>query len=61
MTNVYITGKKLSSISQLHGTFGHPFAVELGNFMISGLTNEFNLSLFNEVIIGLTRSDYYDV
>ena len=57
MTYVYIASGRLNSIGQLKGTLGHLFAVERCNIMISGLMNDINSLVLDEIIIGHTQSD----
>ena len=59
MTYVYITSGKPNSIGQLKGTLGRLFAVERCNIMISGLMNEINSLVLDEIKIRHTQSDQY--
>ena len=59
MTYVCIAIGKPNSIGQFKGTLGHLFAVERCNIMISGLMNDINSLVLDEIIIGHTQSDRY--
>ena len=59
MACVYIASGKPNSIGQLKGTLGRLFAVERCNIMISGLMNDINSLVFDEIIIGHTQSDQH--
>ena len=59
--NVYTAGGKPNSIGQFKGTLGRLFAVERCNIMISGLMNDINSLVLDEIIIGHTQSDQYRV
>ena len=61
MTYVFIASEKPNSIGQLKGTLGRLFAVERCNIMISGLMNDINSLVLDEIIIGHTQSDQYHV
>ena len=59
MTYVFIASRKPNSIGQLKETLGHLFAVERCSIMISGLMNDINQLVLDEIIIGHTQSDQY--
>ena len=59
MAYVYIACGKPNSIGQLKGTLGRLFAVERCSIMISGLMNDINSLVLDEIIIGHTQSDQY--
>ena len=61
MAYVYIASEKPNFIGQLKGTLGRLFAVERCNIMISGLMNDINSLVLDEIIIGHTQSDQYRV
>jgi hypothetical protein len=61
MTYVCIASGKPNSIGQLKGTLGRIFAVERCNIMISGLMNDINSLVLDEIIIGHTQNDQYHV
>ena len=61
MAYIYIASGKPNSIGQLKGTLGRLFAVERCNIMISGLMNDINSLVLDEIIIGHTQSDQYQV
>ena len=61
MTYVFIARGKPNSFGQLKGAVGHLFAVERCNIMISGLMNDINSLVLDEIIIGHTQSDQYHV
>ena len=61
MTYVCIASGKPNSIGQLKGTLGRLFAVERCSIMISGLMNDINSLVLDEIIIGHTQSDQYRV
>ena len=61
MAYVYIASGKPNSIGQLKGTLDRLFAVERCNIMISGLMNDINSLVLDEIIIGHTQSDQYRV
>ena len=61
MAYVYIAIGKPNSIGQLKGALGRLFAVERCNIMISGLMNDINSLVLDEIIIGHTQSDQYRV
>ena len=61
MAYVYIASGKPNSIGQLKGTLGRLFAVERCNIMISGLVNDINSLVLDEIIIGHRQSDQYRV
>ena len=57
MINVYIGSEKLTPIGQLKRTLGSVSAVQFGSIMISDPINDIDPSVFEEAIIGHTRSD----
>ena len=59
MTYVFIARGKPNSFGQLKGAVGHLFAVERLSIMISGLMNNINQLVLDEIIIGHTQSDRY--
>ena len=59
MTYVFIASGKPNSIGHLKETLGHFFAVERCGIMISGLMNDINQLVLDEIIIGHTKSDPY--
>ena len=59
MTYICIASGKPNSIGQLKGTLGHLFAAKRCNIMISGLMNDINQLVLDEIIIGHTKSDQY--
>jgi hypothetical protein len=61
MAYVYIASEKPNFIGQLKGALGRLFAVERCNIMISGLMNDINSLVLDEIIIGHTQSDQYRV
>ena len=61
MAYVYIASGKPNSIGQLKGTLGRLFAVKRCNNIISGLMNDINSLVLDEIIIGHTQSDQYHV
>ena len=61
MAYIYIASGKSNPIGQLKGTLGRLFAVERCNIMISGLMNDINSLVLDEIIIGHTQSDQYHV
>ena len=61
MAYIYIASGKPNPIGQLKGTLGRLFAVERCNIMISGLMNDINSLVLDEIIIGHTQSDQYRV
>ena len=59
MTYVFIASRKPNSIGQLKEPLDHLFAVERCSIMISGLMNDMNQLVLDEIIIGHTQSDQY--
>ena len=59
MAYVNIASGKPNSIGQLKETLGHLVAVERCNIMISGLMNDINSLVLDEIKIGHTQSDQY--
>ena len=59
MAFVYIANGKPNSIGQLKEPLDHLFAVERCSIMISGLMNDMNQLVLDEIIIGHTQSDQY--
>ena len=61
MAYVYIASGKPNSIGQLKETLGHLVAVERCNIIISGLMNDINSLVLDEIIIGHTQRGQYHV
>ena len=59
MAYIYIASGKPNSIGQLKGTLGRLVAVERCNIMISGLMNDVNSLVLDEIIIRHKQSDQY--
>jgi hypothetical protein len=59
MTYVFIASGKPNSIGQLKETLGHLFVVDRCSIMISGLMNDINQLVLDEIIIGHTQSDQH--
>ena len=57
MTHVFIASGEPNFIGQLKETLGHLLAVERCSIMISGLMNDINQLVLDEIIIGHTQSD----
>ena len=57
MTHVYAASGKLTSIGQLKEALGRLFAVERCNILISGLMNDINSLVLDEIMIGHKQSD----
>ena len=57
MAHVYIESERLTPNYQLQEIFGSIRTIELSRVMISGLINDIDTSVFDKIIIGLTRGN----